>query len=179
VRDAHEPILLDAEMTPHRSLGGFGFLGVMLALGGANLVLGVIFLSVGAWPVAGFLGLDVVLVYIAFCVNFRRAAAREQVLVTPSALSVRRISHKGEFAEFTLNPLWVKLHREVDPDFGTQRLTLISHGKSHPIAQDLSPEEKDSFADALSAAIVAAKRGPTRTKFEPPGNRVDGDGGPA
>lgn len=180
MRDAQEPTLFAADVTPHRSLGGVGFVAVMAALGGASLVLALIFLAAGAWPVAAFLGLDVVLVYFALKVNFRRAAAREEVEVTPSALNVRRISHRGELAEFTLNPLWVKLHREVDPDFGTQRLLLVSRGRSHPIAQCLSPEEKDSFADALSAAIGEAKRGPTRTRFkEPPGNRVDDRGAPA
>jgi uncharacterized membrane protein len=137
----------------------------MLVLGGASFVLGLIFLLFGAWPIVGFLGLVVVLVYVAFAVNFRRAAACEQVWVTPSTLNVRRISHTGELAEFTLNPLWVRLQREVDPDFGTQRLVLLSRGRSHPVAQCLSPAEKDSFADALSAAIGEAKRGPTRTIF--------------
>ncbi|MFZ1883782.1 MAG: DUF2244 domain-containing protein [Rhodoplanes sp.] len=162
---AQEPTIFAADVTPHRSLNGVGFLAVMLVLGGASFVLGLIFLLSGAWPIIGFLGLVVVLVYVAFAVNFRRAAACEQVWVTPSTLNVRRISHKGELAEFTLNPLWVRLHREVDPDFGTRRLILVSRGKSHPIAQFLSPEEKDSFADALSAAIGEAKRGPIRTTF--------------
>jgi uncharacterized membrane protein len=165
VYSAQEPTIFAADVTPHRSLDGAGFLAVMLVLGGASFVLGLIFLLSGAWPIIGFLGLVVLLVYVAFAVNFRRAAACEQVWVTPSTLNVRRISHKGELAEFTLNPLWVRLHREVDPDFGTRRLILVSRGKSHPIAQYLSPEEKDSFADALSAAIGEAKRGPTRTTF--------------
>lgn len=162
---AQEPTIFAADVTPHRSLDGAGFLAVMLVLGGASLVLGLIFILSGAWPIIGFLGLVVVLVYVAFAVNFRRAAACEQVWVTPSTLNVRRISHTGELAEFTLNPLWVRLRREVDPDFGTRRLILVSRGKSHPIAHYLSPEEKDSFADALSAAIGEAKRGPTRTTF--------------
>ena len=180
VRSAYEPTIFAADVTPHRSLDSLGFLAVMLTFGGASLVLAVIFMATGAWPIVAFLGLDVVLVYFAFQVNFRRAGAREQVLVTPSTLSVRRISHKGEFAEFTLNPLWVRLHREVDPDFGTQRLVLVSHGRRHPIAQDLSPEEKESFAAALSAALGEARRGPTRARFdEPSGNRVDRTGGPA
>jgi uncharacterized membrane protein len=165
VYGAHEPTIFAADVTPHRSLDGVGFLAVMLVLGGASFVLGLIFLLSGAWPIIGFLGLVVVLVYVAFAVNFRRAAACEQVWVTPSTLNVRRISHTGKLAEFTLNPLWVRLHREVDPDFGTRRLILVSRGMSHPIAQCLSPEEKDSFADALSAAIGEAKRGPTRTRF--------------
>lgn len=166
MRHLEEPPLFAAEVTPHRSLGGRGFLAVMLTLGGASAALGLFFALSGAWPIAGFLGLDVALVYCAFQVNFRRAAARELVLVTHSALNVRRVSHKGEQAEVTLNPLWVKLHREVDPDYGTQRLVLVSRGQSVPIAQCLSPHEKDSFADALSAAIGEAKRGPTRTAFK-------------
>jgi uncharacterized membrane protein len=164
VRGIDEPTLFAANLTPHRSLGGVGFLAAMLAFGIASLVLGIVFLSAGAWPVAGFLGLDVLLVYIAFCVNFRSAAACEHVLVTPSMLNVRRISHKGEVAEFTLNPLWVRLHREADPDYGTQRLLLVSQGCSLPIAQCLSPAERDSFADALSAAIGVARRGPSRCR---------------
>lgn len=166
MRHFDEPPLFAAEVTPHRSLGGKGFLAVMLTFGGASAALGLFFALSGAWPIAGFLGLDVALVYCALQVNFRRAAAREHVLVTHSALNVRRVSHRGEQAEVTLNPLWVKLHREVDPDYGTQRLLLVSRGQSVPVAQCLSPHEKDSFADALSAAIGEAKRGPTRTAFK-------------
>ena len=162
---AHEPTIFAADVTPHRSLDGAGFLAVMAVFGGASLVLGLIFIFSGAWPIVGFLGLVVVLVYAAFAVNFRRAAACEQVWVTPSTLNVRHISHKGELAEFTLDPLCVKLHREVDPDYGTRRLVLVSREKSHPIAHYLSPDEKDSFADALAAAIGEAKRGPARTPF--------------
>lgn len=175
-----EPTLFAAELTPHRSLDRAGFVAVMVILGGASLALGGVFLLAGAWPIAGFLGLDAALVYFAFAVNFRRAAAREEVRVTPSTLNVRRISHRGDVAEFTLNPLWVRLHREVDPDFGMRRLALVSRGRSLPIARDLGPAEKASFADALAAALFEAKRGPTRTVFDdPPANRVDPDGRPA
>ncbi len=166
MRDACEPTLLSAHITPHRSLGRAGFVAAMLVFGGASTVLGVMFIAVGAWPIAGFLGLDVALVYVAFCINLRRAAAHEHVLVTPSMLNVRRISHTGRIAEFTLNPLRVRLHCEVDPDYGTRQLVLLSEGRSHPIAQFLSPDEKDSFAVALLAAIGEAKRGPTRTVFD-------------
>lgn len=183
MRSANEPTIFSAEITPHRSLNGAGFLAAMLVFTAASLALVVVFVTAGAWPVAGFLGLDIALVYFAFKVNFRRAAAQEFVRVTPSALNVRRISHKGEVAEFTLNPVWVKLHREVDPDYGMRRLVLVSRGKHLTIAEYLSPPERESFANALAAAIGEAKRGLTVTRFdeddEPPGNRVDGPRRPA
>jgi len=159
---APEPPLFSAILTPHRSLTNVGFLAVMLAIGGISFASGVLFLILGAWPVTGFLGLDVALVYWAFRVNYRAAKAYEEVTVTSSELRLRKVSHRGEIAEWCLNPLWVKLDREVDEEFGTARLFLVSRGRRLPVAAFLAPVEKDSFAAALGAAIGEAKRGPTR-----------------
>jgi uncharacterized membrane protein len=161
-----EPTLFSAILTPYRSLTGVGFLAVMLALGGISFASGMMFLLLGAWPVVGFLGLDVALVYWAFKSNYRAANAYEEVTVTSSELKLRKVSHRGEIAEWSFNPLWVKLDREVDEEFGTARLFLVSRGRRLPLAAFLAPQEKDSFAAALGAAIGEAKRGPTRTVFE-------------
>ena len=158
-----EPPLFSAILTPHRSLTGVGFLAVMLAIGGISFASGVLFLVLGAWPVTGFLGLDVALVYWAFRANYRAANAYEEVTVTSSELKLRKVSHRGKIAEWSLNPLWVKLDREVDEEFGTARLFLVSRGRRLPVAGFLAPAEKDSFAAALGAAIGEAKRGPDRT----------------
>jgi uncharacterized membrane protein len=158
--------LFSAILTPHRSLTGVGFLAVMLAIGGISFASGILFLVLGAWPVTGFLGLDVALVYWAFRANYRAANAYEEVTVTPSELKLRKVSHRGKIAEWSLNPLWVKLDREVDEEFGTARLFLVSRGRKLPVAGFLAPAEKDSFAAALGAAIGEAKRGPIRTVME-------------
>jgi uncharacterized membrane protein len=163
---AREPTIFSAIITPHRSLSSTGFLVVMLLVGGISFVGGVVFLIVGAWPVVGFLGLDVLLVYWAFRVNYRAAAAYEEVTVTPSELLVRKVSHRGEVAEWTLNPVWAQLDRETHEEFGIERLFLVSHGKRLPIAGFLGPKEKESFASALAIALGEAKRGPTRTVVE-------------
>jgi uncharacterized membrane protein len=155
--------LFSAILTPHRSLTGVGFLAVMLAIGGISFASGLLFLVLGAWPVTGFLGLDVALVYWAFRANYRAANAYEEVTVTSSELKLRKVSHRGKIAEWSLNPLWVKLDREVDEEFGTARLFLVSRGRRLPVAGFLAPAEKDSFAAALGAAIGEAKRGPDRT----------------
>jgi len=161
-----EPTIFSALITPHRSLSASGFLVLMLAIGGISFVSGMVFLMLGAWPVFGFLGLEVLLVYIAFRANFRSARAYEEVTVTASELTIRKVSHRGGVREWTLNPLWVRLDRSVHEEFGIERLFLVSHGRRLAIAGFLGPEEKASFAGALLAALAEARRGPTRTLLE-------------
>jgi uncharacterized membrane protein len=161
-----EPALFSAVVTPHRSLSHAGFLIVMAAVGGVSFIAGTAFLLLGAWPVFGFFGLDVLLVYWAFRANYRAAAAFEEVTVTASELRVRQVSHRGKASEWSFNPLWVRLEREGNEEFGLERLLLVSRGRRLPIASLLGPKEKESFAAALGAAIGEAKRGPTRTVLE-------------
>jgi uncharacterized membrane protein len=162
----HEPALFAARLTPHRSLSRLGFTLVMTVLGAISFAAGLAFLLIGAWPVFGFLGLDVLLVYWAFRANYRAARAYEEVMVTPTELRVRKVSHRGQVAEWALNPLWANLDYEGDEEFGLQRLYLVSRGRKLPIGSFLPPQEKESFASALAAAISEAKRGPTRTVLE-------------
>jgi uncharacterized membrane protein len=116
--------------------------------------------------VFGFFGLDVLLVYWAFRANYRDARAYEDVMVTTSELRVRKVSPRGQVSEWLFNPVWAKLDYEIDEEFGLQRLYLVSRGRRLPIASFLPPQEKESFAAALAAAITEAKRGPTRAVFE-------------
>ena len=157
--DDLEPTIFSAVIKPHRSLGNVGFLVLMITFGGASFVSGVVFLLMGAWPVFGFFGLDVLLLYWAFRVNYRRAAAFEEVKVTPSTLTVRKVSHRGQQREWVLNPLWVRLEKETHEEYGIEHLLLVSRGKQLAIANFLGPYEKASFAQKLSAALNEAKRG--------------------
>jgi uncharacterized membrane protein len=161
-----EPPIFSAVLTPHRSLSRQGFAVLMLVLGLISFATGMVFFLAGAWPVLGFCGLDVLLIYWAFQVSYRRAEAYEQVTVTPSELTVRKVSHRGRISEWTLNPLWVQLDRVVHAEFGIERLVLVSRGRRLAIAGFLGPQEKESFALALAAALGEAKRGPTRTVFD-------------
>ncbi|MCF8476611.1 MAG: DUF2244 domain-containing protein [Pseudolabrys sp.] len=158
-----EPTIFSATITPHRSLGNVGFLVLMLAFGGVSFVAGTAYLLMGAWPVFGFFGLDVVLLYWAIWINNRRAAAFEEVTVTASALTVRKVSHRGKIREWVLNPLWVKLGMDTIEEFGIARLFLTMRGKQLTIANYLAPHERADFASALTRALDEAKRGPVRT----------------
>ncbi len=155
------PELFSALLTPHRSLNRTGFLLVMVFVSLVSFATGLTFLLMGAWPVLGFFGLDLLAIYWAFRINFRRARASEEILVTPSELRVRRISHRGQVVEFVLNPLWVQLDRKTHAEFGIEKLYLVSKGRRLAIASFLGPDEKASFANALAGALQAARRGPT------------------
>jgi uncharacterized membrane protein len=156
-----QPELFSALLTPHRSLNSTGFLVLMAFLSAVSFAAGLAFLLMGAWPVLGFFGLDVLAIYWAFRINFRHAKATEEIWVTPSELRVRRVSHRGRVVEFVLNPLWVQLDQKTHAEFGIEKLYLVSKGRRVSIGSFLGPDEKASFAKALLAALQAARRGPT------------------
>ena len=156
-----QPELFSALLTPHRSLNRTGFVIVMGFVGVVSFAAGLAFLLMGAWPVFGFFGLDVLAIWWAFRVNFRRARASEEILITPSELRLRRTSHRGHVVEFVLNPLWVRLEQVVHEEYGIENLYLVSKGRRVSIGNFLGADEKASFAKALTAALQAARRGPT------------------
>jgi uncharacterized membrane protein len=153
--------LFSALLTPHRSLNRTGFLVLMAFLSAISFAAGLAFWLTGAWPVLGFFGLDVLAIYWAFRLNFRHARASEEIRITPSELRLRRVSHRGHVVEFVLNPLWVQLDQKTHAEFGIEKLYLLSKGRRVSIASFLGPDEKASFAKALTAALAAARRGPT------------------
>jgi uncharacterized membrane protein len=158
--DDHETILqplpppghFRAILLPHRSLGRKGFIILMSAICVVSLVAGLAFLLHGAWPVMGFLGLDVLLIFGAFRLNYRAARLHEFIELTESELRLTRTYPSGRSQSWTFNPYWVRLELE---EYETQadRLSLRSHGRVLVFGNFLSDEEKRGFADALTAAL--------------------------
>ena len=153
-----ETTLLFERLSPHRSLSPQGFAIVMGILGLASFILGVAFLLMGAWPVFGFLGLDVLLVYIAFRANFRAARAFEEILVTPVRLVWRRVSARGDEREDTMNPRWVRLETTSDELSGVTRVALTERRRTRVIGTFLPPVHKEKLAKSLEQALASAKR---------------------
>jgi uncharacterized membrane protein len=158
---AGEAELFSARLRPHRSLNRTGFLVLMAFVSAVSFAAGLAFLLMGAWPVLGFFGLDVLAIYWAFKIYFRRARACEEIRVTASELWVRRVSPRGHVVEFAFNPLWVQLDRKTHAEFGVEKLYLLSRGRRIAIGSFLGADEKARFANALAAALQAARRGPT------------------
>ena len=157
---AHDAPLFDARLNPHRSLGPRGFRALMIATFAASALLSLPFYLMGAWPVVGFMGLDVLALYLAFRVNFRSARAYEELRLTPLELLFARVSRRGARREWRFNPSWVRFERIEHEEFGTQRLSLISRGRSLEVGAFLGPDQKAELATRFSRALAQARLGP-------------------
>ncbi|MDJ0512521.1 MAG: DUF2244 domain-containing protein [Methyloceanibacter sp.] len=148
-----------AVLSPHRSLGPRGFVIFMLAVSVIAFGAGLMFFMMGAWPVLGFMGLDVLLIYVAFRINFRALRVYETVALTDDALTVTRVAPNGKEQSWRFNPYWVRVH--VDERVGlSSELSLASHGKRLVFGAFLTDPEREDFAAALKAALREA-RAPT------------------
>src|ERR1043165_128738 len=87
--------LFAATLTPHRSLTPTGKRVVVGLVAALALVPGVVFYLAGAWPVVGFMGLDVLAIWAAFTISMRGGKASEVVTLWPTALELKRIDAKG------------------------------------------------------------------------------------
>ena len=147
------PCAFDAVLRPHRSLGPQGFFILMAAVSAVSFVAGMVFFAIGAWPVPGFLGLDVLLIYIAFRINYRAARRYETVRLNRAGLTVEAVDPKGKAKSWTFDPYWVRI--TVDElETGSNRLVLSSHGRHLNVGSFLTPHERSEFADALRAALT-------------------------
>jgi len=157
--DLDTPIFEDT-LSPHRSLGPRGFRVLMIVTCALCALATIPFFVLRAWPVVGFMGLDVLGVYLAFRLNYRAARAREYFRLTYFELTFAKVSARGARREWRLAPAWVRLERLDDEEYGPQRLTLHSRGRSWRIAQGVGPERKAEFAGGLARGLVEARRGP-------------------
>ncbi|MEE9208879.1 MAG: DUF2244 domain-containing protein [Kiloniellales bacterium] len=140
--------MFHAVFHPHRSLSATGFWILMGLVGLVYFSAGIAFSLVGAWPVFGFLGLDVALVYWAFRLNYHGARACEAVCLTDSELTVERMSAAGKIQKWSFRPYWLRVHIDEPPKHHSQ-LTLRSHGKSLTIGSFLTPDARLELARAL------------------------------
>ena len=154
-----DEVLFDAVLTPHRSLSAQGFLLLMLVVCTVSFAAGLVFFLVGAWPVIGFLGLDVLLIYGAFHINYRHARLREVVRLTRKDLTVQRVDHWGGVKSWRFQPTWLQVLMD-DPPAHHSQLLLRSHGRTLAIGDFLTPEERLDLANALRRALARARIAP-------------------
>lgn len=156
-RQVPEPIF-DAVLTPHRSLGPAGFMILMAAVAFLWLGVGLYFWSLGAWPVFGFFGLDLLILYAAFRLNYRAARAREEVTVWQHDIEVRQYAPSGRLSRHNFNPFWTRFSVERKPEIGITEMALKDRARRLAVGSFLNLDERDGFARALGGAIAKAKR---------------------
>ena len=159
-------VFFERVLLPYRSLPSRGFHVLMAMLALVSIAAGTLFVSLGAWPVCGFFGLDVALVYLAFRLSYRSARQREILRLADDHLTVERIGIRGDRRSWRFQAFWVRVIFHELPD-ETNRLAVVSHGQTLPIGTFLPPPVRRELAgtlrDALSrwrTALNPAQTGP-------------------
>jgi uncharacterized membrane protein len=158
--DPIEEQIFATRLTPHRSMTPRAFYLFIVGFCVAQLIFALPFLIMGAWPVAGFMGLDALALYVAFRISFRDARAYETLDVTPLELVFAKVGAGGRRREWRFNPSWVRLEQKVHEEFGTLSVSLVARGETLEIGAFLGPEQKAALARDLNRALAAARRGP-------------------
>ncbi|MEX0853550.1 MAG: DUF2244 domain-containing protein [Bauldia sp.] len=154
---AEAPPLFSAVLTPHRSLARSQLRIVIVGLAAPSVVIGAGFWAAGAWPVPGFLGLDVLLVYLAFRLNYWAAGQAEEITLTGHRLTVRRTTASGRVLVSEINPHWARLEVARRPGLGVVRLCLASHGHRLEVGRFLGADARAKLAGSLAAALAEAR----------------------
>jgi uncharacterized membrane protein len=142
-----------ASLVPHRSLSPEGFRWLIRGAIAANLLIGLPMLLFGAWPVLGFMGLDVLLLWWLFKRSYLDARRSETLVLTDRELIVDRVAPDGEREQHRLDAYWLR----VDWDAATERLALVSRGNRVVIGRFLAPAERERVAGELKAALSALR----------------------
>ena len=145
-------LFFERVLLPHRSLPPRGFNAMMLVLGLISLAVGIGFVSVGAWPVTGFFGLDVALIYLAFRLNYRSARRRETLRLAGDAFTVERISVRGNRRVWQFQPFWLRVVLE-ERDADRNRLFVASHGRFLAVGDFLAPAARRELAATIRDAL--------------------------
>lgn len=154
-----EPVFFEMRLVPHRSLSRRGFHLLLAALGTLSLSVGTIFWLAGAWPVIGFMGIDVLLLWLALRVSYARARAFEQVRLTDQRLIVERVAPDGATRRWDLQPTWLQVEL-ADPVCHDSPVRLCSHGRALEMGLLLAPEPRLQFARRLRQALADWRRSP-------------------
>jgi uncharacterized membrane protein len=150
-------VYLDAVLAPSRSLSPRGFNRVMLALGLINFCVGLAFIVRGAYPVVGFMGLEVLLLWLVFRASFRAQSARTYVRVTAETVLVRKVDGRGREALARLSSHFARVEFDRGAD-GPNALRLAASNRAYALGEFLTPHERESFARRLSQALLEARR---------------------
>ena len=148
--------LAEITLRPRRSLSRGGFIALMATLVAFNFTAGIAFFLAGAWPVVGFMGLDVLLVWIAFKLSYGSARQSEHLALYPDRLELLRRDAWGRERRVALQAYWVRVELERAPS-GIGRLLLRSHGRATQLGGFLPADERVALASWLDEALAALR----------------------
>ena len=149
--------LFAATLTPHRSLSPRGKRIVVALVAALALVPGIVFYVAGAWPVVGFMGLDVIGIWAALTISMRSGKAFEVLTLWPGTLELKRVDPKGVEDILTFEPFNVRFVVDRDYNERVTGLWLKERDRKVPLGAFLSNDEKLSLSKVFGTALRKAR----------------------
>jgi uncharacterized membrane protein len=147
-----EPTLFEAVVVPHRSLSPRGLKLLIGAIVTLSVCSTSVFWWLGAWPIAGFNGVEITTALLLLRYNARAVRANEVILLSPSVLRVIRTTQDGKRTEETVSPTWINVLLTDRPG-RVPGLYLAAHGRQLEVGASLGEPEKLDLAQALKDAL--------------------------
>jgi uncharacterized membrane protein len=147
-----EAPIFEAVIVPHRSLSRRGLLVLLAAIALLCGINAAVSIHIGAWPVGGFTGVELLLAAVLFRLNATAARASEMLLLTHEALRIVRTDPKGRRQERALAAAWLTVTLEERPG-RVPALWLGTRGEREEVAKSLGEAEKRDLAAALVEAL--------------------------
>ncbi len=154
----NEKPVFSAMLEPHRSLTPGGFALLMAVFVAICMSTGVFYVTLGAWPVAIFLLVDIAILYLAITISFRSGRAREVITVTRSLVHIRKIAPNGRHQDHHFNPFWARFQVDRHKEIGITAMRVTGQGRATSLGAFLNPGDRESFANAFSQALATARR---------------------
>ena len=150
-------LYLDACLRPNRSLSPKAYLLVMLLIISISFIAGILFVSMGAFPVLGFFGLDALLIWLAFRSNFRALKQETHVRVSAETIDLSHHRPGQKSVHVVLPTCFTRLELSQAPRRPSE-LRLSYRDQSWVIGRFLTPSERRDFRQALESAILQARQ---------------------
>lgn len=150
--DAAQGTVFEAVIIPHRSLSPRGLRLLVGAILLASCTITTLFCWLGAWPIIGFNGGEILLAIALIRANARAARASEVLLLSGDGFHVIRTDRHGQRNEVLLPAAWLNVVLEENPG-RIPRLLLATRGIGEEVGRSLGEEEKRSLAAALHTAL--------------------------
>ncbi len=162
-----EQCFFEATIVPQRSLSRRGLRRLIGAICALSLCSTTVFWWLGAWPIAGFNGVEITTALLLLRHHNRAARACEVLRLTNAALRIIRTSPAGERTERQVPPGWLRVEVEERPG-RVPGLFLCTHGEREEVAASLGEPEKLDLARALRQALHAWRSPPGHAATEHP-----------
>ncbi|HYZ64495.1 MAG TPA: DUF2244 domain-containing protein [Acetobacteraceae bacterium] len=147
-----DPVQFEAVIVPHRSLSPAGLRWVVGGLCALSAAVSTGLWLLGAWPVLGFTGIEILLAVWLIRRNAQGARATEMLLLSGAGLRILRTDRRGRRSERVLASYWLRAELEERPG-RAPALFVQDRGARVEVGAELGEQEKRELAAALRQAL--------------------------